>query len=150
MSFFKQTCRIFGMELALVARLQDLSPGLTGVDLRIYMDSRNSISSVARGDSSISVISAPVARFWELSNRYNICARRSRVPWKLHPSGIPNRDKRIPTATSVPAGSNSWMLYTSDAGKPTRKHPPSRSGASASSPPHRGAFGQMANATAAW
>ena len=60
------------------------------------MDSNNSLSAVARGDSNTPTIAVLVSRAWELIRRFRIRAWFSMVPPKLNPPDLPTRGKRLP------------------------------------------------------
>ena len=106
---FHNDALIYGLELlALVIFFEDHADSLMGDFCWIYLDNNKCLVSLVRGDSNAGIIATLVARFWQLAQRCDICARFSRVRSDLIPSDLPTRGKKLPLHPRYRAGFSSF------------------------------------------
>ena len=109
--------------------MEDWAPFLRGSYCWIYLDSNNSLSALARGDSNTEVIAILVARFWQMVQTYDICPWFPRVRPKLNPADLPTRSKRLPyTPRRSVSFKNSTRLFTLCRSQPASIPPKVRKG----------------------
>ena len=93
----RSTCLISGMELmALVPNLADSPAGIAGCSVWFYMDSNNYLSATTKAGSGEAFISAPVSRACELIMRFQIRDWFTWGTYKLNPSDLPTRSRKVP------------------------------------------------------
>ena len=123
---FPRTNLIYGVELsALVLFFEDWAPLLKGSRCWVYLDN-NCLAASVCGDSNAEIIAALVARFGQLSHRYDICfcslgpIQRSTQLIFLPGRGLPHSGMGF---TMPPDRQKQYTLFAEPSWRPSQKRP---------------------------